>query len=98
MKQFIEYSLQSRVASSKHGNACKMCKTVENVPAGETVGVFGCSRELQGPRAVKFHFLLADGESAIQRALASLETLMPISARYMQSTKVALTHRNNHDI
>lgn len=71
---------------------------MENLPAGETVGVFGCSLELLGPRAVKFHFLLADGESAIQRALASLETLMPISARYMQSTKVGLTHRTNHNI
>jgi len=54
------------------------------------VGVFGKFLRLPSHRAVGSHFLSAGGQSVIQRALAGLETLMPISARYMQSTETIL--------
>lgn len=61
-----------------------------NSPEGGVVGVFGKSLRLPGRRAVGSHFLSAGGQSAIQRALASLETPMPISAGYMPSADTML--------
>ena len=54
------------------------------------MGEFGKCLRLRGHRAVGSHFPSAGGRSVIQRALAGLETPMPISAGDMASTDTML--------
>lgn len=85
-----EYSLHSasffRPVNSK---AEKTCEDTSS-PERRSVGVFGKCLSLLGHQAVGSHFLSAGGQSVIQRALASLETLTPISAGDMQGKKTML--------
>lgn len=57
------------------------------------MGEFGKCLRLRGHRAVGSHFPSAGGRSVIQRALAGLETPMPISAGDMASTDTMLDYK-----
>lgn len=77
----------SRPVNSKAENSLKKGfeDITTNSPERGGVDVFGKRLRLLGHRPVGSHFLSAGGQSVNQRALAALETLMPISAGDIQT-------------